>query len=163
MIFKGNIPGIFNDFKKAMAKEFEMTDIGEMPYFLEVEVKQMQDGIFISQKKHTEQIQNERLQVDSYSYRTIHEIKCKFNKRSNEPTLFKSIVGSIKYLTITQPDITYVIGLVSIFMEKPKQDHWIVAKRILRYVKGTMDHGLFYTHSEIRSWLVILIVIMEET
>ncbi|XP_039036454.1 secreted RxLR effector protein 161-like [Hibiscus syriacus] len=64
------------------------------------------------------------------------------------PTLFKSIVGSLRYLTITRPDITYAVGLVSRFMENPKQDHWIAAKRILRYVKGTTGHGLFYTGSE---------------
>ncbi|XP_039006133.1 secreted RxLR effector protein 161-like [Hibiscus syriacus] len=64
------------------------------------------------------------------------------------PTLFKSIVGSLRYLTITRPDIIYAVGLVSRFMEHPKQDHWSAAKRILRYVKGTTGYGLFYTHSE---------------
>lgn len=56
MIFTGNNPGMFNDFKKAMTKEFEMTDIGEMLYFLGVEVKQMKDGTFVSQTKYAEQI-----------------------------------------------------------------------------------------------------------
>ncbi|XP_055804255.1 secreted RxLR effector protein 161-like [Solanum dulcamara] len=51
-------------------------------------------------------------------------------------------------MTISRPDIMYAVGLVSKFMEKPKQDHWIAAKRILRYIKGTMDYGLFYTHFE---------------
>ncbi|TYG65964.1 hypothetical protein ES288_D06G229300v1 [Gossypium darwinii] len=64
------------------------------------------------------------------------------------PTLFKSIIGSLRYLTITGPYIMYVVGIVSKYIEKPKQDHLIAAKRILRYIKGTMDHGLFYTHSQ---------------
>ncbi|KAB2077313.1 hypothetical protein ES319_A06G092600v1 [Gossypium barbadense] len=64
------------------------------------------------------------------------------------PTLFKSIIGSLRYLTITQLDIMYAVGIVSRYMEKPKQDHLIVAKRILRYIKGTMDQGLFYTYSQ---------------
>ncbi|XP_039051364.1 secreted RxLR effector protein 161-like [Hibiscus syriacus] len=64
------------------------------------------------------------------------------------PTLFKSIIGRLRYLTITRPDITYAVRLVTRFMENPKQDHWIAAKRILRYVKGTTGHGLFYTRSE---------------
>ncbi|KAL4369158.1 hypothetical protein GQ457_05G011330 [Hibiscus cannabinus] len=60
MIFTGNNPGMFHDFKKAMTKEFEMTDIGEMSYFLGVEVKQLKEGIFLSQKKYAEQILNKR-------------------------------------------------------------------------------------------------------
>ncbi|KAG8490237.1 hypothetical protein CXB51_015585 [Gossypium anomalum] len=56
MIFTGNNPGMFNDFKNAMTKEFEMIDIGEMSYFLGVEVKQMKDGTFVSQKKYAKQI-----------------------------------------------------------------------------------------------------------
>ncbi|PHT36714.1 hypothetical protein CQW23_24414 [Capsicum baccatum] len=56
MIFTGNNPGVFDDFKKAMTKEFEMTNIGEMSYFLGVKVKQISDGIFMSQKKYAEQI-----------------------------------------------------------------------------------------------------------
>ncbi|XP_074345106.1 uncharacterized protein LOC141684164 [Apium graveolens] len=62
--------------------------------------------------------------------------------------LFKSLVGSLRYLTFTRPDIMYAVGLVSRYMEKPKQDHFMAAKRILRYVKGTLGHGLFYTHSQ---------------
>ncbi|XP_074327735.1 secreted RxLR effector protein 161-like [Apium graveolens] len=69
-------------------------------------------------------------------------------RESVNPTLFKSLVGSLRYLTFTRPDIMYAVGLVSRYMEKPKQDHFMVAKRILRYIKGTLDHGLFYTYSQ---------------
>lgn len=79
------------------------------------------------------------------------------------PTLFKSIAGSLRYLTISRPDIMYAVGSVSRFMEKPKQDHWSAAKRILRYIKGTEDHGLFYTYNKNQDWLVTQTVIMGET
>ncbi|XP_074347280.1 secreted RxLR effector protein 161-like [Apium graveolens] len=69
-------------------------------------------------------------------------------RESVNPTLFKSLVGSLRYLTFTRPDIMYAVGLVSRYMEKPKQDHFMAAKRILRYIKGTLDHGLFYSHSQ---------------
>ncbi|WOG92362.1 hypothetical protein DCAR_0311626 [Daucus carota subsp. sativus] len=69
-------------------------------------------------------------------------------RESVNPTLFKSLVGSLRYLTFTRPDIMYAVGLVSRYMEKPKQDHFMAAKRILRYIKGTLNHGLFYTHSQ---------------
>ena len=61
---------------------------------------------------------------------------------------FKSLVGSLRYLTITRPDIVYGVGLVSRYIETPKDSHWLAAERILRYIKGTLNHGLFYTYGE---------------
>ncbi|CAL1381539.1 unnamed protein product [Linum trigynum] len=63
-------------------------------------------------------------------------------------TKFRSLVGSLRYLTCTRPDILYAVGLVSRYMEAPTMSHWNAAKRILRYIKGTIDHGLLYTKSE---------------
>ncbi|XP_063941181.1 secreted RxLR effector protein 161-like [Daucus carota subsp. sativus] len=84
--------------------------------------------------------------------RTLAEASIKFRidstRESVNPTLFKSLVGSLRYLTFTRPDIMYAVGLVSRYMEKPKQDHFMAAKRILRYIKGTLSNGLFYTHSQ---------------
>lgn len=59
-------------------------------------------------------------------------------------TMFKSLVGNLMYLTTTRPDIAYAVSLVSRFMEKPYSNHWEAAERILRYVKGTIDYGIFY-------------------
>ncbi|CAL1410462.1 unnamed protein product [Linum trigynum] len=62
-------------------------------------------------------------------------------------TEFRSLVGSLRYLTCTRPDILYAVGLVSRYMEAPTISQWNAGKRILRYIKGTIDHGLFYTKS----------------
>ncbi|XP_074350022.1 secreted RxLR effector protein 161-like [Apium graveolens] len=67
---------------------------------------------------------------------------------SVNPKLFKSLVRSPRYLTFTRPNIMYAVGLVSRYMEKSKQDHFMAVKRILRYIKGTLGHGLFYSHSQ---------------
>ena len=64
------------------------------------------------------------------------------------PTEYRSLVGGLRYLTHTRPDITFAVGVVSRFMEKPKTQHLRAVKGILRYVKGTLDHGLSYTRSE---------------
>ena len=61
-----------------------------------------------------------------------------------DPTFFKSLVGSLRYLTCTRPDIIYVVGLVSRYMENPKTTHFKAAKKILRYIKGTTNFGLLY-------------------
>eukprot|EP00253_Pinus_taeda_P030125 PITA_30125 len=72
----------------------------------------------------------------------------KLNKEDSsknfDPSLYKSIVGSLMYLTATRPDIMHVVSLISRFMERPKEAHWQAAKRILRYVKGTKRFGILY-------------------
>ncbi|KAK2979121.1 hypothetical protein RJ640_021124 [Escallonia rubra] len=149
---KGNNPGMFNNFKKAMTKEFEMTDNGEMSYFLGVEVKQMEDVIFMSQRKYGEQILSRFRMKDcnpvAILAETCIELRVGSNRKSVNPTLYKSMVGSFRYLTFTRPDITYAVGLVSRYMKRSKQDHFNAAKGILIYVRDTVDHGLFYTYSQ---------------
>ena len=65
-----------------------------------------------------------------------------------DSTLFKSLIGSLRYLTCTRPDIIFAVGVVSCFMEDPTSTHLKVAKRILRYLKGTIELGLFYSSSD---------------
>ena len=62
-----------------------------------------------------------------------------------DATYFRSLVGSLRYLTCTRPDILYAVGLISRYMEEPKSPHLMAAKRILRYIKGTTSHGLLYS------------------
>ncbi|XP_066363892.1 secreted RxLR effector protein 161-like [Miscanthus floridulus] len=61
-----------------------------------------------------------------------------------DATLYRSIVGGLRYLVHTWPDIAFVVGYVSRFMENPREDHWAAVKRLLRYVKGTVDQGIIF-------------------
>jgi hypothetical protein len=76
----------------------------------------------------------------------------KLRKKDEGPTvyytLYKSLVGSLLYLTTTRPDIMYAANFVSRFMESPKDSHWKMEKRILRYVANTLNFGLWYTQSD---------------
>ena len=73
------------------------------------------------------------------------------NNKDVDPHLYKSIVGSLMYLTATKPDIMHVVNLISRFMEKPKEAHWQAAKRILRYVKGTKKYGFYILLQKIQN------------
>ena len=70
------------------------------------------------------------------------------NNKDFDPSLYKSIVGSLMYLTATRPDIMHAVSLISRFMDRPKEARWKAAKRILRYVKGAKRYGILYTISE---------------
>jgi len=71
---------------------------------------------------------------------------CKLIKTASDlfsdPTLYRSVVGALQYLTITRPEISYSVNKVCQFMANPLDSHWIAAKQISRYLKGTMLHGL---------------------
>ncbi|KAL5537821.1 hypothetical protein UlMin_043514 [Ulmus minor] len=144
-------PSMFNEFKEVMTKEFEMTNMGIMAYYLGIEVKQKEEGIFISQESYAREILKKFKMNDCKPISTPVECGVKLSKHdegeSVDPTFFKSLVGSLRYLTCTRPDILYAVGLVSRYMENPTTTHFKTAKRILRYIKGTIDFGLLYSFS----------------
>ena len=64
-----------------------------------------------------------------------------------DATHYRSIVGRLRYLTHTRPDIAFAVGYVSRFMEDPREDHWSIVKSLLRYVKGTLDQVIIFPKS----------------
>lgn len=65
-----------------------------------------------------------------------------------DPTMYRSIVGSLRYLVNTRSDIAYVVGILSRFMEKPISEHMVAIKHLLRYIKGTLNVGCFYVRKK---------------
>eukprot|EP00253_Pinus_taeda_P013208 PITA_13208 len=120
--------------------------------FTGIEVDQNENGIFISQARYVNEVL-ERFHIQECKATITPTVMgLKLSKEDNskdfDPRLYKSIVGSLMYLTATRPDIMYDVSLISRFMERPKKAHWQAAKRILRYVKGTKRFGILYTVSE---------------
>ncbi|TYI22604.1 hypothetical protein ES332_A06G114900v1 [Gossypium tomentosum] len=128
-----------------------MTDVGLMSYYLGQEVKQTDDGIFISQEGYVKQVLKKFKMLDCNPVETPMECGVKFSKFDDrikeDPTIFKSLVGSLRYLTCTRPDILFTVGVVSCYMKALTSAHMKANKRILRYLKGTIKFGLFYSSS----------------
>ncbi|GKE24618.1 retrovirus-related pol polyprotein from transposon TNT 1-94 [Tanacetum coccineum] len=132
---------MIDELKKWMTREFEMTDIGLMSYYMGIEVKQTDEGIFICQERYAKEILK-RFGMDKCNLvGTLLENKAKPSKHDGgkkvDSTLFKSLIRSMRYLTCTRPDILFAVGLISHFMEEPTTKHLKIAKRILRYIKVT--------------------------
>ena len=70
------------------------------------------------------------------------------DEKEVDPTLFKKIMGSLRYLCHRRPDIAYGVGLIGRYMVKPTTSHLVAAKRILRYVKGTSSYGIQYSKNQ---------------
>lgn len=121
-------------FKKSMMEEFSMTDLGRMKYFLGVEVIQDERGIFINQKKYAAEI------IEKYGMERSNSVKNpivpgqKLTKAGAgdpvDPTEFKQLIGSLRYLTTTRPDLIYSVNLVSRYIESPTEQHLLAAKRM---------------------------------
>eukprot|EP00253_Pinus_taeda_P015073 PITA_15073 len=133
---KGNDDYLIENFKTIMKEEFEMTDMGLLRYFLGIEVDQNENGIFISQAKYVNEVLGRFNMQECKAAITPTIMGLKLSKEDNskdfDPSLYKSIVGSLMYLTATRPDIMFVVSLISRFMKRPKEAHWLAAKRILR-------------------------------
>ncbi|XP_047267681.1 uncharacterized mitochondrial protein AtMg00810-like [Capsicum annuum] len=152
LIFIGNNKGMFSDFKRSMMNEFEMSDLGKMHYFLGLEVVQSNDGIFVSQKKYVQNFLNKFKMQNCNPTNIPVEFGLKLTKAGSgkkmDNTFYKQIMGSLMYLNATRPDIMYIVSLVSRYMECPTEIHLLAAKRILRYLQGTKDFGIFYRKGE---------------
>nr|KYP50175.1 Copia protein [Cajanus cajan] len=139
---------MMTEFKEDMMKTFEMMDLGLMNYFLGIEVSQKKKGIFICQKKYTEALLKKFKMSGCKTVTTPLVTKEKLQKDDGAPdadaSRYRSLIGSLLYLTATRPDIMYVVSLLSRFMQKPSQIHFGAAKRILRYLQGTKEFGIWY-------------------
>ncbi|KAL1360030.1 hypothetical protein AAHE18_04G148400 [Arachis hypogaea] len=122
LIFTSNDSKIIAEFKEAMINHFEMTDMGLMSYFLRIEVLQKDDGIFISHRKYVNDILKKFQMEHSKPVSTLVEEKFKLQRedkgRAVNPTYYKNLIGSLRYLTATRPDIVFGVSLLSRFMEE---------------------------------------------
>jgi hypothetical protein len=125
LIFTGDLS--VDDFKNAMKTKFEMNDLGLMKYFLGIEVDQSDDGIFICQTNYANEVLKRFRMLNCKPAATSMTTGIKLSKYDKgsyvDPTLYKRLVGSLMYLTETQPDIMFVVSLISRFMETPKSTH----------------------------------------
>jgi hypothetical protein len=148
LIFTGNDESMFVKFKNSMKLEFDMTDLGKMKYFLGVEVLQNPEGIYISQRKYAKDVLERFRMEKSNSVKNpivpgVRLMKDEEGSKVNA-TMYKQLVGSLMYLIATRLDLMYVVSLISRFMASPTELHLQAAKRVLRYLKGTVDLGVFY-------------------
>lgn len=108
----------------------------------------MSDGIFLSQKKYAIEILKRFRMEDSKPDNTPMLTGLKLSKEKKDnlvgPSYFKSLIWSLQYLTATWPYIVFSVCILSYYMDSPSQIHLQAAKRILRYIKSTVDEGIFY-------------------
>jgi hypothetical protein len=126
-----------------------MKDLGHLSYFLGLKITSSDDGFYLTQAKYTSDLLSRAGLTDHKILDTQIELNARLTLSSGEllpdPTLYRQLVGSLVYLTVTRPDISYAVHQVSQFMSAPRSTHHAVVLRILRYLKGTLFHGLHFS------------------
>ncbi|XP_057451895.1 uncharacterized mitochondrial protein AtMg00810-like [Lotus japonicus] len=151
MIITGDdVVGITN-LKLQLAKQFEMKDLGTLRYFLGIEVDYSPRGYLLSQSKYISTILAQARLADTRTVDTPLELNTRYNSSDGVPledhTLYRTLVGSLVYLTITRPDIAYAVHVVSQFVSSPTTVHWAAVLRILRYLRDTQFQSLLFPSS----------------
>jgi hypothetical protein len=135
-------------FKLQMKELFKMSDLGLLTYYLGIEVQQKLGEITLCQEAYAKRILENCGMEDCNPTQVPMEPRLKLSKKSEAPavdaTEYRSVVGSLRYLVNTRPDLAYSVGIVSRYMEAPTTEHWAAVKHILRYIKGTTDYGIVY-------------------
>lgn len=148
IIFGSNDDGLSQKFAKDMQSEFEMSLLGELNFFLGLQISQLEDGIFISQIKYIKEMLKKFGMEDCRPVSTPMVTGCKLSKddesKEADQKLYRSMIGSLLYVTATRPDVMQAVGQVARFQAAPKEAHVLAVKRIFRYLKGTTDLGLWY-------------------
>lgn len=131
---------------------FSMSDLGLLSYYLGIEVHQSAAGISLCQSSYAAKILERSGMADCNSVQVPMEARLHLSKASKlpavDPTEFRSIVGSLRYLIHTRPDITYSVGIVSRYMASPTTEHMAAVKHILRYIQGTLNYGVHYSRGD---------------
>ncbi|XP_019172660.1 PREDICTED: uncharacterized protein LOC109168060 [Ipomoea nil] len=126
-----------------------MSMVGQLTYFLGLQVKQSTEGYNISQEKYAKNLVKKFDLESCKTPRTPISTSTKVSKddtgASVDNTVYRSLIGILLYLTASQPDIMFSVGMCARYQSDPKESHLIAAKRILKYIKGTIQYGLWYS------------------
>ena len=149
MIITGDDLNGIQKLKDFLNQQFEMKDLGYLSYFLGLEIIHSTDGLYITQAKYTFDLLSRAGLTDSKTIDTPVELNAHLTssggKPLSNPSLYKRLVGSLVYLTITRSDISYAVHQVSQYLSASRLTHYAAVLHILRYLKGILFHGLFYS------------------
>ncbi|KAH9740738.1 retrovirus-related pol polyprotein from transposon RE2 [Citrus sinensis] len=131
--------------------EFALKDLGDFSYFLGLEVTPSAEGLHLSQTKYICDILSKTNMLGSKSCNTPISVSEKLKKDLcnpfENPPLYRSVIGSLQYITLTRPEIAFTVSKLSQFLAAPTVLHWQSCKRLLRYLQGTAHFGLQFHHS----------------
>jgi hypothetical protein len=127
---------------------FQLKDLGQLKYFLGLEIARSELGISVCQRKYALEILETTGLLASKPAKIPMDPNVKFSKDSGQlladPTSYRRLVGRLLYLTLSRPDISFAVQVLSQFMDKPRAPHLDAATQVLRYIKTSPAQGMFF-------------------
>lgn len=146
IILTRNDSSLLSSFTFLLSKEFEIKDLGNLPYFLGIEVISLWHGLRLSQTKYVMDLLKRSNMLECKPCSTPLAAKSQLSASDGDLLLdvteYRHLVGSLQYLTLTRPDISYAVQHVAQFMSISRTSHMLAVKRILRCLKGSLEFGL---------------------
>ncbi|XP_058725624.1 secreted RxLR effector protein 161-like [Vicia villosa] len=150
IVFGGMSDQVEGHFVKQIQSEFQISLVGELTYFLRLQVKQMDDSIFISQSEYVKNIIKKFGMKNASHNRTPAPTHVKLSNDEKsifvDQSLYRSMIGSLLYLIVSRLDITFVVGVCARYQVEPKTSHINQVNRIFKYINGTSDYDMLYSH-----------------
>ncbi|GKA63660.1 uncharacterized mitochondrial protein-like protein [Tanacetum coccineum] len=148
IIFGSTKKELCNAFEKLMHEKFQMSSMGELTFFLGLQVQQKKDGIFICQDKYVDEILKKfgftEVKTASTPIETQKPLLKDEDGEEVDVHMYRSMIGSLMYLTSSRPDIMFAVCACARYQVNPKVSHLHAVKRIFRYLKGQPKLGLWY-------------------
>ncbi|KAG7578569.1 Reverse transcriptase RNA-dependent DNA polymerase [Arabidopsis thaliana x Arabidopsis arenosa] len=159
LIISGNSSSAIKEFKDYLSTCFHMKDLGAAKYFLGLEIARGPLGFYICQRKYAIDILSEAGMLGckpmGSPVEQNHRLSLSNSPLLPDPAPYRRLVGRLVYLASTRPDLAYAIHILSQFMQKPQEEHWFAALRVLRYLKGTIGQGILlraYSSFHLTGW-----------
>ena len=148
IIIIGSFTSLIQQLTTKLHNAFFLKQLGHLDYFLGLEIKYLpNNSTLMTQSKYIRDLLHKTHMAEAHYIFSPMVSNCKLSRHGadifHDPTLYRSVVGALQYATLTRPEISFAVNKVCQFMAAPLDSHWAVVKRILRYLKGTLSHGLF--------------------
>jgi hypothetical protein len=151
IIVTGTQDSDIEDFIKQLQSTFQVRHLGTLSYFIGIQASRNTEGLYLKQSKYISDLLDKTQMIGARPLSTPTASGPKLSAHEGElltdPTEYRQVIGALQYCTLTRPDISYAVNQLCQFMHAPREPHWIATKRVLRYLKGTIDYGIHYTQS----------------
>ncbi|XP_062075326.1 uncharacterized mitochondrial protein AtMg00810-like [Humulus lupulus] len=152
IIVTGNHSGQLQLFISRLHTMFALKDLGPLHFFLGIEVHRDATGLYLNQSKYVKELLSQLGMLHLKPCPTPMTVGKPLSRTDGtlleNPTAYHNLIGGLQYLTHTRPDLSFVVNKLSQFLQAPTSVHWHAAKRVLRYLKGTIHYGLHIKFSE---------------